>query len=128
MRAGDLELLFWHAEDGAQASGKDLRDATWATWTCVLGFPVKGIWDKGMDGTDINDVCRSGGDMRISAVGDDKGRVRIFRYPAVDGAGSIVAKGHSSHVTRVRFTADSKRLLSLGGKDQTVLQWTVAPK
>ncbi|KAK3276180.1 hypothetical protein CYMTET_15733 [Cymbomonas tetramitiformis] len=32
-------------------------------------------------------------------------------------------KGHSSHVMNVRFTADEKRVLSVGGKDRAVLQW-----
>eukprot|EP00955_Chlamydomonas_euryale_P117744 366495-Chlamydomonas_euryale.AAC.2 len=35
------------------------RDTRWATWTCVLGFPVMGIWPPGTDGTDINSCDRS---------------------------------------------------------------------
>lgn len=30
----------------------------WATWTCVLGFPVMGIWQPDTDGTDVNSVDR----------------------------------------------------------------------
>ena len=37
------------------------RDAQWATWTCVLGFNVMGVWQKYTDGTDINALCRWGG-------------------------------------------------------------------
>ena len=34
-------------------------------------------------------------------------------------------RGHSSHVTTVRFMCDDSRLLSLGGKDSAILQWQV---
>ena len=34
------------------------RDALWDTWTCVLGFPVMGVWRKYSDGTDVNALCR----------------------------------------------------------------------
>lgn len=31
--------------------------------------------------------------------------------------------GHSSHVTRVRFSKDEQFLLSEGGNDRTILAW-----
>jgi WD40 repeat protein len=31
--------------------------------------------------------------------------------------------GHSSHVTRVRFSSDESYLLSEGGNDRTVILW-----
>ena len=30
------------------------RDTEWDTYTCVLGFPVMGIWPPGSDGTDVS--------------------------------------------------------------------------
>ena len=33
--------------------------------------------------------------------------------------------GHSAHVTNVRFTNDSKWLVSTGGADHAVFQWRV---
>jgi hypothetical protein len=35
------------------------RDTDWETYTCILGFPVMGIWPPESDGTDINSVDRS---------------------------------------------------------------------
>jgi len=41
--------------DGKQVTAADtLKDASWATCSCVLGWAVQGIWEKGMDGTDVN--------------------------------------------------------------------------
>jgi len=68
------------------ATGKALtftasqRDTQWNTWTCVLGWPVIGIWAKSADGTDVNAVDRSR-DSQLLVTADDSGHVRLFRYP-----------------------------------------------
>jgi microtubule-associated protein-like 6 len=47
-----------------------------------------------------------------------------FRYPCVEkGAMFQCYRGHSSHVTCVRFTNDHRFLVSLGGADKCVMQW-----
>lgn len=57
---GGLELLYWDMTQGKQLpnGASLLRDAEWTTWSCVLGWPVQGIWEKYMDGSDINSVER----------------------------------------------------------------------
>ena len=45
------------------------RDTLWDGWTCVLGFPVMGIWQNYSDGTDINAVCRSGREGAAQGLG-----------------------------------------------------------
>jgi hypothetical protein len=70
------------------------RDTSWASWSCVLGFPAMGIWRRYSDGTDINAVDRSslhscGGSDHLAGQGPylascgDDGRVRLFTYPCV---------------------------------------------
>lgn len=59
-----------------------MRDVDWATWTCVLGFPVMGIWRSDMDGTDINSCDRSRSRQYL-VTADDFGRVSLINYPAV---------------------------------------------
>eukprot|EP00798_Chlamydomonas_sp_ICE-L_P018393 gene18393-24865_t len=54
---GSYELLYFQASSGKQVV-MNQRDAQFATWTCVLGFPVMGIWQKYTDGTDINAAAR----------------------------------------------------------------------
>ena len=40
---GAYELLYYNAMDGTFiSSASQLKDAQWATWTCVLGWPVTG--------------------------------------------------------------------------------------
>lgn len=61
------------------------------------------------------------------ATADDKGHVSVYRYPSpVDSpAGHVLATGHSSHVTNVKFNKDSTYLYSTGGNDTAVMQWKV---
>ena len=83
-----------------------------------------------MDGTDLNSVDRSNsayyGGVKLLASGDDFGKVRLLEYPCVlKNSQGVIGKGHSSHVTCVKFSQNDKMLISTGGEDQTVLQWEV---
>lgn len=85
-----------------------MRDEPWATWTLILGWPVQGIWPPGVDGTDINGVDRSRlphpDGYHLVATADDFSKVKVFRYPSVrEDSGCIEGRGHSSHVTQVKF-------------------------
>ena len=89
----------------------------------MLGWPVMGVWPDGSDGTDVNalHVSHSG---TVVATGDDFGKVNLYRYPAiVKEAEHRAARGHSSHVTNVRFLASDAAVVSTGGGEMSVLQW-----
>ncbi|KXZ56858.1 hypothetical protein GPECTOR_1g774 [Gonium pectorale] len=55
---GAYELLYFEAATGKQIR-QSQRDTQWQTYTCVLGFPVMGVWRDDSDGTDINALCRT---------------------------------------------------------------------
>jgi len=122
----DYGLLFWDAMQGEQITDvSSLRNTEWATHNCVLGYPVIGIWPDGADGTDVNSVDRSHG-KQLLATGDDFGNVNLYRYPCVsDKAEPRIVQGHSAHVMNVRFLCDDTRLISVGGRDASTLQWKV---
>ncbi|XP_061200432.1 echinoderm microtubule-associated protein-like 3 [Neopsephotus bourkii] len=125
--SGDYEILYWDIAGGCKLLRNrfESRDREWASYTCVLGFHVFGVWPDGSDGTDINSLCRSHHE-RLVAVADDFCKVHLFQYPcACPKAPSHVYGGHGSHVTNVRFTHDDEHLISLGGKDTSVFQWRV---
>lgn len=112
-----------------------------------------GLWPDGSDGTDVNAVCRSH-DKSLLVTGDDFGKVHLFTYPcsqfrvryythkhtprhprSAQGprnelflphqAPSHLYSGHSSHVTNVGFLHDDSCLVSIGGKDMSVMQWRI---
>lgn len=83
-----------------------LKDEKWYTWTCMFGWHVQGIWPPCSTGSDINSVDRSKDGQHI-VVGDDFGRVKMFKYPSpVPNSGACKYTGHSSYVGAVRFTYD----------------------
>uniref|UniRef100_A0A8C5R3S1 EMAP like 3 n=1 Tax=Leptobrachium leishanense TaxID=445787 RepID=A0A8C5R3S1_9ANUR len=125
--SGDYEILYWDIAGGCKLLRNrfESRDREWATYTCVLGYHVFGVWPEGSDGTDINALARSRGRTLIS-VADDFCKVHLFRYPCnKPKAPSHVYAGHGSHVTNVRFTHADSHLISLGGKDASIFQWSV---
>jgi WD40 repeat protein len=125
--SGDYELLFWNTKNGKQiTSATEMRDAQWAGYSCTLGWSVQGIWSKdGVDGTDINAVDCSN-DSKLLVSGDDKKLVKLFKYPCPKENSKFKSfKGHSEHVTNVKFSVDNKYVFSIGGLDKAVLQFEV---
>lgn len=123
---GAYELLFSDATTGRHiTSASSTRDTDWHTWTCVLGWPVQGIWPPCSDGTDVNAVDRNAKrDLLVTS--DDFGLVKLYRYPCVaKHASALEHRGHSSHVTNVRWSAGDAYVVSVGGNDRCVMEWRV---
>nr|CCA15182.1 hCG1784313 putative [Albugo laibachii Nc14] len=129
---GAYELLYSKTSSGQHlTSATSMRDVNWETWTCTLGWPVQGIWPPCSDGTDINAVSRNnkteGGAWVVT--GDDFGLVKMYRYPCLTKGSSVTLnRGHSSHVTNVRWSANDEYVISIGGLDRTVMEWRVVKK
>ena len=50
--------------------------------------------------------------------------VKLFKFPCtVEKASFKSYMGHSSHVTRVKFSNNDKFVISTGGNDKTVIVW-----
>jgi hypothetical protein len=90
---------------GDRIGASSAKDIEFNTWTCILGFPVIGIW-PGVDYTDVNSTCRSNSRNTL-ATADDFGKVKLFKYPCcVEKAAYKEYMGHSSHVTKVKFSVN----------------------
>merc|ERR1711966_421688 len=125
---GAYELLFHSVADGSQETqASNLKDTDWASETCTLGWGVQGIWPAAADGTDVNAVDRTGD---LLATSDDFGKVKLFNYPCLTkGAEFVEGKGHSSHVTNVRFINDNEdSVVSVGGNDRSIIVWASGQK
>ncbi|XP_065069605.1 echinoderm microtubule-associated protein-like 6 [Rhopilema esculentum] len=123
--SGAREHLLFEAPSGKRKtmSIDAVARVDWATFTCVIGPTVRGIFPPMTDVTDVNATSRSK-DYKLIASGDDFGQVKLFQYPVLQrGARPRVYKGHCSHVTNVRWTNDDKFLLSTGGMDASLLVW-----
>ena len=95
---------------------------TWDDWTCVLGWPVQGVWKKFSDGTDVNSAhcCNK---KKYLVTGDDYFKLNLYRYPCLKGAKHREYTGHCSHVMNVRFLRNDTRVVSAGGNDCSVFVW-----
>ncbi|XP_071055971.1 echinoderm microtubule-associated protein-like 2 isoform X1 [Onthophagus taurus] len=125
--SGDYEVLYWNATTCRQITQVNaIRDVDWATNTCTISFSTVGIWPENADGSDVN-ACDRSHDRTLMVTADDFGKVKLYSYPVIQPKSlSHVYGGHSSHVTNVAFLHDDTRLISVGGKDTSVLQWTVS--
>lgn len=122
---GAYELLFFSAAEGwaQDKSGRSNTTGTsWHSATVKFSWSTEGIYPKGTDGTHVNGANASK-DGTLLATGDDYGLVNVFRYPVRNGGKPRSYRGHSEHVVRVEFADDDKYLFSVGGYDQTLMQW-----
>ena len=116
------ELYWASASTGRTINASATKGLEWNTWTCVLGWPVQGIF-PGVDGTDVNTVCRNDGGEYM-ATGDDFQKVNLFKFPSTGpNSGHKTYNGHASHVTGVRFMLGDNFLVSTGGNDKTNIIW-----
>uniref|UniRef100_A0A3B4WIB2 Echinoderm microtubule-associated protein-like 4 n=1 Tax=Seriola lalandi dorsalis TaxID=1841481 RepID=A0A3B4WIB2_SERLL len=128
--SGDYEILYWDVPNGCKLirNRSECKDIDWATYTCVLGYHVFGVWPEGSDGTDINALIRSH-NRKVIALADDFCKVHLFAYPcSTPKAPSHKYSAHSSHVTNVSFLYNDSHLVSTGGKDTSIMQWRLVEK
>ena len=118
------DLLFWDLSTGLQLpSGSSLlRDEEWATWTALLGYPIRGIHSPHCDLRHINTVDRMG-DGTVVAVGTQWGLIELFGCPNAQGARAVQYRGHAREVVAVRWGPTDGYLFSIGGGDNCLMQW-----
>jgi len=123
---GAYELLYWTAKGKQITSSSSMKDTSWNTWTCTLGWPVSQIFQGGSGGGDINSVVKAG--MNVVSGGDD-GLVKLWSYPVIKNNAKVKKyKGHSSHVTNVVCDKGSENILSCGGMDRSLIQFGIKKK
>ncbi|GAB5573088.1 echinoderm microtubule-associated protein-like 5 isoform X3 [Prionailurus iriomotensis] len=126
---GNGKRLFYRMPGGKEVTNKEeIKGVHWASWTCVSGLEVNGIWPKYSDINDINSVDGNYiGQVLVTA--DDYGIIKLFRYPCLrKGAKFKKYIGHSAHVTNIRWSHDYQWVISIGGADHSVFQWKFIPE
>lgn len=117
------EILFYNANNGSQMNAPAFRNEEFATMTSRFSWYTQGIWPPCSDGTDINAVDRSNS-KRYLVTGDDFSKVKLFKYPVCTRRQIYNAyKGHSSHITNVKWMYDDKFVISTGGLEKSIIQW-----
>jgi len=102
---GAYELLFFNTKTTTRLTPSDTTSKEWHTETCKFGWNVEGIYPSGTDGTHINGVDMTK-NKDLIATGDDYGLLNFYRNPARPEHLARSYRGHSEHVTRVKFMCD----------------------
>jgi hypothetical protein len=76
------ELKFANVKDRKEMKAGEAKEINWNTWTCPLGWSVQGIY-PGLEGFDVNTVCRSNISRSVLATGEEGGKIKLFSYPAI---------------------------------------------
>ncbi|XP_057714633.1 echinoderm microtubule-associated protein-like 5 isoform X2 [Corythoichthys intestinalis] len=126
---GSGRRLFYRMPSGKEVTNREeLKLVQWASWTCVLGPEVNGIWPKYSAINDINSVDANFNNQ-VLVTADDYGLVKLLRYPCIKkGAKCKKYLGHSAHITNVRWSHDYQWVISIGGADHSVFQWKFVPE
>ncbi len=97
------------------------RDSTWQTWSSPVGWPVQGIYPLCSSKDDINCVdLNFKRDLLVT--GDDFGKLKLFKYPSyIPYSGYRKYNGHSDQVIKCGFAFRDKYIVSIGGKDKTII-------
>ncbi|XP_067121912.1 echinoderm microtubule-associated protein-like 2 isoform X1 [Centruroides vittatus] len=124
--SSDHELLYWNATVCRQlTSPAAIKDVTWSSQSCTVGFNVLGIWPENSEGPDVLS-CDKSRDNKLLVTGDDFGKVKLYSYPACQPKSlHHTYSGHSSQVPAVSFLQDGHKVVSLGGRDCSVIQWSL---
>nr|XP_053632744.1 echinoderm microtubule-associated protein-like 5 [Cherax quadricarinatus] len=123
LNSGARERLIFQVEKESVVGDSSITEVEWSSWTCVLGAQVAGIWPKYSDTSDVN-ACHANMDLGVIVTAGDDGFLRLFRFPcAKKDSKSESYVGHSEHVSNVRWSCDSRYVVSVGGGDHALCLW-----
>ncbi|KAK8383398.1 hypothetical protein O3P69_019051 [Scylla paramamosain] len=130
VNTGAGEQLFYEAPHGTRQLIPDAATGELA-WTsplsCPLDATLEGIWAPEMDLTDINAVATAYHLPLVASGVDSQGLLRLFMYPCKGRFKKHRQyRGHSAHVTNVKWSYDDSVLVTTGGRDKAVVIWQLA--
>ncbi|XP_076041136.1 doublecortin-domain-containing echinoderm-microtubule-associated protein isoform X3 [Oratosquilla oratoria] len=122
----DYDITYWNLRDLSRVKNPvDVRNETWVTHTCPLGYMVHGVWAGGRDAP-IQVTLDRGPRGDVVAAGDTDGYIRLYRYPVLSRrAGYHEYKVYTSYVSGLRFSHIDDMLYSIGDTDAAFMRWRV---
>ncbi|CAE1225149.1 EML1_2 [Acanthosepion pharaonis] len=123
----DHELQYWNVMELTKVkSARVMRDVDWASHTCTLAFTHLGAWSN-LDSNEILTTvgCFTGKTTNYLCAGDNKGRLRLYKYPcSCYKAKFNEEKQCSSSLINIQ-TLDSNGGLLSSGTDASLMQWAI---
>ena len=67
--------------------------------------------------------CNSSRNGKLMVAADDRQRIALWRYPAVEGGQCRLFAGHGNLASDVQFACDDQWVVSVGGDDRAIVIW-----
>ena len=105
----------------------DASDYAWATHTCLLAWDRVGVFEHkatretGVRSLDIQPIRQSC--LVVSDYATNK--LTLFKYPCTKGEIPGQAYLATLDISTLRFTATGSYVITIGGKDSTIIQWKI---
>ena len=99
-----------------------VRDIDWSTRTCPSGWYSIAVW-KGCGPKDTITACDLNESENVLVTGDNRGRIRLLRYPCGSDAYSQCYNCHSKSISKAKFANGDNNIVSIGLKDRCIFQW-----
>lgn len=118
------DLLFWDLAKNKQiANAFALRNATWSTHSCTIGWAVSGVLHD-QPQQDAKAVARAHSQGVLVAPGP-RNTIRLSSFPTLPGdtTPSKSFHCHSKPVAALAFASDDATCYSAAGPDATLAQW-----
>ena len=117
--------LYCDASTGESISKVDsMRDETWATVSSIATWSTQGSWLIQPTGLEPSCVSISH-DEKYLMIGNNGGRLQLVNFPCPAGCGFSDQVGHSGHIAKVKWLAGDTTVLSIGARDNVIMQWRI---
>ncbi|XP_064644158.1 echinoderm microtubule-associated protein-like 2 [Lineus longissimus] len=128
LRSSDygLDTFVWDARTGEQKTNpNETRNISWSTNHCRITYNLAGVWSSKIGKeAEITAVCVSP-DKRLVVVGDNRGYIGLLKHPCCNDSPFCHVYRGAVNVQDIRFTQNGKYVLTTGGRDTCVMQWTI---
>ena len=121
------EALFWNTH-GKTVTPLSQRHTSWESHTCVYSNNLEGAHDlyAQENNADITSCCPlATSNARSIAVGDSRGQIRVFSYPALS-KDCIYLQFQSHHGSIHKLILSNDSLYTLGREDSCLCKWKVS--
>ncbi|KAK6175613.1 hypothetical protein SNE40_014034 [Patella caerulea] len=125
----NYELVYWDIENMQKVKNpRSMRDCDWFTQTCSVGHSLIGPWSN-VEGNEVINVAARSDSREFLVCGDNRGRVRLYKYPSSRPSSSFRnVKVYSNNVTAVTFATYDRCVIASGGNDAALFQWSLTPR
>jgi microtubule-associated protein-like 6 len=128
--SGAEHLTFWdlrYAEGRPrcrQRRAVEVRDMRWASFTCILGWPLQGVYAHTPE--DSVTAVHAARVRPLCVVAAVDGSLSLFRFPSPEACAPVASvHAHQFGVTCARILRTDNRVISAGGTDGCVAQWCI---